>query len=305
MSTSAFKAHVATFVLIGVTLASFQLWRGTFVVTLVASAFSLVFGWRMYCLSREFALNRVVFGSEPDVLFTPDLKLRQAVALFRTFSERGEDQLMFAITNYAHAIAIAGLVANPWWVSISTFLYSLASIHVTRRSWPGFTLALGKSGSSEFRILLRTVMRSTRPFNTTTMINFPDSGELEEGLTVVLSDRIRNLIVSWHAAVEVHASLAKIIVVSLDELGPAVTEELKLIDERGLWFKTIVFSYRATEKIVCEIPFRTEPSRAGALVTSDLALVRDTIRAMARAERPAPTVDAPIASSTTRHGQPE
>ncbi|MBY2937185.1 hypothetical protein [Rhizobium leguminosarum] len=291
MSTSALKANVAALVLIGVMLAFFQFW-GTFMVPLVASAFFLAFIWRMYYMSREFALNRVAFGSQPDVLLTPDLKPRQAVGLFRAFSEHGEDRLMFAITS--------GLVANPWWLAISALLYSFSSIHLTRRSWPGFTLAFGKSGSEEFNILLRPVMRSTRPFNTTTMINFPDPGEREEGLTDVLGDRIRNLIVSWGAVIEAHASLAKIIVVSLHELGPTVTEELKLIDERRLWFKTIVFSNRPTEETL-HLPLRAEPSRAGALVTSDLGLVRDTIRAMARGELPVPTVDAPISSRARRH----
>lgn len=276
------KAHFSAIMLITVLLFVFEQWRGTLLVKALSILFGLGFALRLCVHSLQFGINRKVFGSEDDRLFLPDLTLRKAVAYFRSFSETGEDRLMFAITCYAVAISLAAIITNPWWLAISLFLLSFTSVHSIRRTWPGFTLVLGSSQDPSFRGLLYLVMRSTLPFNTATMVNFPRAGEAEADLDLVLKDRIRNMVVSWQAAVEAHASLAKLIVVSLDDLRDAVATELQLLDRKRFWYKTILFSHSSPEDILAPIPLQVAPALSGALVTSDLSKVQSAIRSVTR-----------------------
>lgn len=293
-SSGLIRGHVFAILLIMILLFVFEYWSGTVVVKCLSLVFSLVFIWRVYIHSFEFGINRQVFGGEDHRLFLPDLSLRKAVGLFRGFAETGEDRLMFALTCYAVAIGIAGVVANRWWLAISLLLFSLTSAHSIRRTWPGFTLVLGSSQDQGFRGLLYRVMLATRPFNTTTMVNFLKPEDLERELDLVLQDRVRNIVVSWEAAAEVHASLAKVIVISLDDLRDAVTTELQLIDRKSLWYKTIVFSRGSVGDILATISPQLVPSVAGALVTSDISEVKSAIRSVKQRHATFPSPVHPI-----------
>ncbi|MCJ9674459.1 MULTISPECIES: hypothetical protein [unclassified Neorhizobium] len=300
MPSSLVKAHASAIFVIATLLMIFEWWPGTLVVKLLSGLFVSAFVWRLFIHAKEFGANREVFGKENGGVFLPDLSLRKAVALFRGFSEAGEDRLMFAITCYAIVVGMAGAIANPWWIAISALLFSLTSAHSLRSTWPGFTLVLGSSEDRNFRRHLFQVMSATRPYNTTTMVNFLRAGELEKELDYVLQNRLRNVIVTWESAVEAYASMAKVIVVSIDDLREAVTTELQLLDSKGLWYKTIVFSQGSADEIIASIPLQVPPAAAGALVTSDASQVQDVIKALAQARAPFPTPENPIARPATR-----
>lgn len=212
------KAHAGAIVILAALMFTFHQWPGSLFVKILSGVFILAFIVRLLAHAYEFGINRKVFGLEDRKIFLPDLELRKAVALFRGFSEAGEDNLMFAVTCYAVTVAIAGWIANPWWIAISALLFSFASAHSTRSTWPGFTLLLGSSSDPKFAPFLSRVSSATWPYNTTTMVNFPRPHELEAELDHVLRNRLRNVIVSWEAAVEAHASMAKVIVVNIDDL---------------------------------------------------------------------------------------
>ncbi|MBY5370468.1 hypothetical protein ACC696_35715 [Rhizobium ruizarguesonis] len=273
------KAYLIATASIAALLFIFDHWSEVLLVRIVGILFSLLFLTRMFSQSFEFGINRKVFGKDENKIFMPDMNLRKAVGLFRGFAEMGEDRFIFVLTHYGTVIAIAGIVSGRWWwLTISALLFSFTSVHAVRVAWPGFTLVLGRSEDKNFHKLFKHVVFATRPFNTTTMVDFPE--DLEQDLSTILNNRIQNLVVSWEAAVEVYATLAKVIIVDLDDLEDAVKTELQLIDQKQFWYKTIIFSSDSVNGSLAEVSLRTAPADAGALVTSDIGTVRRAVKSV-------------------------
>jgi len=88
------KAHAGAVVILAALMFTFHQWPGSLVVKILSGVFILAFIVRLLAHAYEFGINRKVFGSEDRKIFLPDLELRKAVALFRGFSEAGEDMTL-------------------------------------------------------------------------------------------------------------------------------------------------------------------------------------------------------------------
>ncbi|MBY5533679.1 hypothetical protein HFO58_10970 [Rhizobium leguminosarum] len=273
------KAYLIAIAAIAILLFVFDHWSETLLIRILGILFSILFLTRLFAQSFEFGINRKVFGKDENKMFTPDMSLRKAVGLFRGFAETGEDRFIFLLTHYGTAIAIAGMVSGRWWwLTITSLLFSFTSVHAGRVAWPGFTLVLGRSEDKHFHKLFNRVVLATRPFNTTTMVNFPK--DLEQDLSSILNNRVQNLVVHWEAAVEVYATLAKVIIIDLDDLESAVKTELQLIDQKEFWYKTIIFSSGSVNDALARVSLKTAPADMGALLTSDIGTVRRAVKSV-------------------------
>ncbi|MBY5471528.1 hypothetical protein HFO86_15110 [Rhizobium leguminosarum] len=273
------KAYLIATASIAALLFVFDHWSEALLVRIVGILFFILFLTRVFAHSFDFGINRKVFGKDENKMFMPDMSLRKAVGLFRGFADTGEDRFIFLLTHYGTAIAIAGIVSGRWWwLTITALLLSFTSVHAVRVAWPGFTLVLGRSEDKHFHKLFNHVVLATRPFNTTTMVNFPK--DLEQHLSSILNNRVQNLLVSWEAAVGVYATLAKVIIIDLDDLKDAVTSELQLIDQKQFWYKTIIFSSSSVNDALAKVSLKTAPADAGALLTSDIGTVRRAVKSV-------------------------
>jgi hypothetical protein len=76
----------------------------------------------------------------------------------------------------------------------------------------------------------------------------------DDALVKATKTRINNPAISWKSAVEIHALVAKIIVVDAREISPYVMDELEIIRSHDLWFKTIILCYDKRKQDTSYLP---------------------------------------------------
>jgi hypothetical protein len=97
------------------------------------------------------------------------------------------------------------------------------------------------------------VMKAVAPFTVTSLVNFMDSKEISDEVRDLVKVRITNEVVSWKTAVEVHAALAKLIIVDVSTaLTPEIVREVRILNKKSYWYKTIVYN-GGDDKILKEI----------------------------------------------------
>lgn len=284
-------------ILIAGLLFLFHQWRDTTLVFALSVLFVFLFLVRAASGAYEFGVNRKAFGREPQNLFLPDLDLRELSGLFRTYADKAEDRIVAATTAYAVMISITGLIANLSWVAIALLLLTLVSPYLTRRAWPGFTLVLGSSIEPSTKKLALRVLHATAPFNTVSLLNFQKPSEVSDAIAKVVGARISNSVVSWQAAVEVHSLLAKLIVLNVTAITPELIEEMQLLDNHGLWHKSVLYGENLQEAdIRRHVEDHISGSLSDAYVAKDLADVQRVTRWVRSSIAHFPAPERPLSS---------
>ena len=96
----------------------------------------------------------------------------------------------------------------------------------------------------KFRIIKKTALKVTKwisPLFVTNLLNMVSNNEIEHEVFKATSYRLKNEVVSWKAAVEIHSFFAKIIIVDLGNPTPALQAELEIIKESDFYYKTIIY----------------------------------------------------------------
>ena len=188
---------------------------------------------------KAIVLNRRAFQSL-EFSLVPMLKKRKLLGFFREHAESAEDRVFAVINAYFTLIFLLSITIHLWWICIAAFLFSFTSLYELRRSWPGYALILGASNQESTKRLAIAVQQCVSPLFTTNMLNFVAHSEIEHELFKATSYRLKNEVISWKSAVEVHGTFARVIVLDASHITDGVLEELQLICDCEFWYKLLL-----------------------------------------------------------------
>ncbi|EJG0713406.1 hypothetical protein ACIL2W_004519 [Vibrio parahaemolyticus] len=227
-----------TFVVAG-GLAAFHYLSDILFVKIIGALAIILFLISLWRMNKVMVLNRVAFKSL-EFSMTPMLNQRKLLALFRLHAESAEDQFFSAVNSYLTLIVMLSLTIEPWWLCVAALLHSFGNYYALRRSWPGYALILGASNKEGTKRLTILVQRCVSPLFTTNLLNFVSTSEIEDELFTATSYRLKNEVISWKAAVEVHSVFARVIILDVSYISEGVREEIELMVDCDFWYKMII-----------------------------------------------------------------
>jgi len=139
-----------------------------------------------------------------------------------------------------------GVMMQPLWLGVGIFLLCSWWSNFSRRILPPFALVLGDTGNSTRDVALR-VFAAVGPLQTTDLLKvLPNRlrGDTLRGAgdsqVKAVTSRLPNDLINWKDAVGVYGTIAKVIVLRMEEPTPYVLDEARIIDEAKLWSKVII-----------------------------------------------------------------
>jgi len=247
----------------------------------------LLFFISLWRVNRIMVVNRIAFHSTEFAVF-PMVQKRKLLGLFRAHSESAEDRFFAALGSYCALIVLLSLTIHPWWLCVAAPLGSFCSFYALRRSWPGYALILGASNRKSTKDLAVLVQRNISPLFATNLLNMVTHNEIEYELFRATSYRLKNEVISWKSAVEVHAAFARLIVLDASAITDGVRAELQLLLECGFWYKTILLCPTEESRAVA---CRVLSSRPECLIVGDQDHVASAIQEVLKRFPAFPTPD--------------
>jgi len=217
----------------------FEIFRGQSIAIYAAAACLIFFLYSFLVFQKFLALCGKVFLGRPEVHSKEASQLAAQARSFRDYSEGFEDKLASISSVLSITVALAAVVANPWWLSVACIFAGLTVVHRAKTCFPGAVLVLGPSNDATRRLVM-LIQKTLRGLNVTSFINFVSANEAADHLEKISGHRITNPVVSWLAAVETHAALAKVLVLNTSHVTEQVNDEFELLGEKGFFYKTII-----------------------------------------------------------------
>ena len=233
------SVQILVILLVCTILIIFHFFHDCLLVQMLGLVFVLMLLVMLWNTTRAIEINRIAFNWKKGQVF-PLAGERVILGFLKNFSESGEDQFIRSISSYANMTTLLALPVQPWWFCVSALLYSIVAFSVMRRIWPGYALVLGGTSRDTTRALVEEVAKLISPLNTVHLLNIVTIEDLQGRSLQNTGHRIRNELVSWKTAVEIHASFARVIILDLTKTTRALEDEIDLINMQNMWFKTIV-----------------------------------------------------------------